>query len=163
MNRVKTGGAMFAVMVAAAVPAVLADAKGRVNVKGASFTVADAVAYKDDDNIEVALLPAAFNRKDAVKDRKIDSFDVMRMSGAHVTLVVRPDGSFNCINFSTGQGGGSSCTGDYETALTLTTRTATRVAGTFRLKAGSDTADVTSTFRSKVKWHVPARAAARWR
>ncbi len=143
MNRVKTGGAMFAVMVAAAVPAVLADAKGRVNVKGASFTVADAVAYKDDDNIEVALLPAAFNRKDAVKDRKIDSFDVMRMSGAHVTLVVRPDGSFNCINFSTGQGGGSSCTGDYETALTLTTRTATRVAGTFRLKAGSDTADVT--------------------
>jgi hypothetical protein len=143
MNRVKAGGAMLAVMVAAAAPGVLADAKGRVNVKGASFTVADAVAYKDDDNIEVALLPAAFNRKDAVKDRKIDSFDVMRMSGAHVTLVVKPDGSFNCINYSTGQGGGSSCTGDYEGTLKLTTRSATRVAGTFRLKAGGDTADVT--------------------
>ena len=132
MNRVKAGGAMIAVMVAAAVPAVLADAKGRVNVKGASFTVADAVAYKDGDDIEVALLPAAFNRKDAVKDRKIDSFDVMRMDGGHVTLIVKPDGSFNCINYSTGQGGGSSCTGDYETALKLTTRTATRVAGTSR-------------------------------
>lgn len=143
MNRVKASGAMFAVVVAAAVPAVLADAKGRVNVKGASFTVADAVAYKDGDDIEVALLPAAFNRKDAVKDRKIDSFDVMRMDGGHVTLVVRPDGSFNCINYSTGQGGGSSCNGDYETALKLTTRTATRVAGTFRLKTSTDTADVT--------------------
>jgi hypothetical protein len=131
MNRVKAGSAMLAVMVAAA-PELLADAKGRVNVKGASFTVADAVAYKDDDNIEVALLPAAFNRKDAVKDRKIDSFDVMRMSGAHVTLVVKPDGSFSCINYSTGEG-----------TLKLTTRSATRVAGTFRLKAGGDTADVT--------------------
>ena len=53
MNRVKAGSAMFAVMVAAAGPGLLADAKGRVNVKGASFTVADAVAYKDDDNIEI--------------------------------------------------------------------------------------------------------------
>jgi hypothetical protein len=143
MNRVKAGGAMLAVMVAAAAPGVLADAKGRVNVKGASFTVADAVAYKDGEDIEVALLPAAFNRKDAAKDRKIDSFDVMRMSGAHVTLIVKPDGSFSCINYSTGQGGGSSCTGDYEGTLKLTTRNATRVAGTFRLKAGGDTADVT--------------------
>lgn len=143
MHRVKAAGAMLAVMVAAAAPSVRADAKGRVNVKGASFTVADAVAYKDGDNIEVALLPAAFNRKDAVRDRKIDSFDVMRMSGAHVTLVVRPDGAFNCINYSTGQGGGSSCSGDYEGSLKLATRTATRVAGTFRFTANGDTADVT--------------------
>ena len=87
MNRVKASGAMLAVMVTAAVPGVLADAKGRVNVKGASFTVADAVAYKDGDDIEVALLPAAFNRKDAVKDRKIDSFDVPRVGTDTVAVL----------------------------------------------------------------------------
>lgn len=143
MNKVAVGSVAVAVVIGLAAPGLRADAKGRVNVKGASFTVVDAVAYKTDDGIEVALLPAAFNRKEAVKDRKIDSFDVMRMDGGHVTLMVKPDGSFSCINYSTGKGGGSACTGDYETALKLSARTATRVAGTFRLKAGGDTADVT--------------------
>ncbi len=143
MNRVKAGSAVLTVMMAAATAGVLADAKGRISFKGLNFTVVDAVAYKDDDDIEVALLPAAFNRKDAVKDRKIDSFDVMRMDGGHLTIVVKPDGSIGCLNYSTGQGGGSSCSSDYDTALKLTTRTATRVAGSFRFKAGGDTADVT--------------------
>lgn len=126
----------------AAAPA-MADVKGKVALKDVSFTVADAVAYKTDDGIEVALLPAAFDRKAAAKDRKIDSFDVMRMDGGHVTLRIDADGSFGCINYSSGNGGGSSCNSDYEKALKLTARTAERVAGTFRLKTPDGTADVT--------------------
>ena len=86
------------------------------------------------------------DRKAAAKDLKIDSFDLMRAGGARVALRVGTDGSFNCIDYSTGEGGGSSCNSDYTKALTLTTRSADRVAGTFRLKAGADTADVLAEF-----------------
>ncbi|MEZ5418243.1 MAG: DUF4878 domain-containing protein [Vicinamibacterales bacterium] len=144
--------------VAMAAPEARADVKGRVNVKGASFAVADAVAYKTDDGIEVALLPAAFDRKAAATDLKIDSFDVMRMDGGYVTLRIGTDGSFNCIDYSTGQGGGSSCNSDYTPALTLTANTADRVAGAFRLKAGSDSADV--TFDLKVESTVARTGTA---
>jgi hypothetical protein len=37
-----------------------ADAKGRVHIQGAEFTVADAVAYKSDDGVEVALWSGPF-------------------------------------------------------------------------------------------------------
>lgn len=134
---------------------VQADVKGRVSLKEATFTVADAVAYKTDDGIEVAFLPAALDRKAAAKDQKIDSFDVMRMGKGHVTLRIGSDGSFNCIDYSNGNGGGSSCNSDYTAALKLSARTADRVAGAFRLKANGSTADV--TFDLKVE-SVLARA-----
>lgn len=142
MRKTLAGGFAMAMTVLAA-PELLADARGKVNVKGVTFSVADAVAYTTDDGIEVAFLPAAFDRKEAAKDQKIDSFDIMRMDGGHITLRVGSDGSFNCLDFSTGQGGGSSCNSDYTGALTITARTADRVAGTFKLNAGGDTADVT--------------------
>ncbi|MGE0815564.1 MAG: hypothetical protein AB7O28_08065 [Vicinamibacterales bacterium] len=141
MRIAKSAGMTLAAVLAAT--AAQADVKGKVSLKGASFTVADAVAYKADDGVEVAFLPAAFDRKAAARDSKIDSFDVMRMGTAHVTLRIDADGSFNCIDYSTGQGGGSSCNSDYTKGLALTARTADRVAGTFRLKNGGDTADVT--------------------
>ena len=134
---------LAAVAVLTVAAPAMADVKGKVALKEFSFTVADAVAYKTDDGIEVALLPAAFDRKAAAKDRKIDSFDVMRMDGGHVTLRIDADGSFGCLNYSSGNGGGSSCNSDYEKALKLTARTADRVAGTFRLKTPGNTADVT--------------------
>lgn len=140
---------------AVAAPDARAEVKGRVNLKGASFAVVDAVAYKTEDGIEVALLPAAFDRKAAATDQKIDSFDVMRMGKGHITLRIGSDGTFSCIDYANGQGGGSSCNGDYTKALTFTARTADHVAGTFQLKAGGDTADV--TFDLKVESTV-ARA-----
>lgn len=136
------------VMLAAAAAVALAgparaDVKGKVALKDVTFTVADAVAYKTVDGIEVALLPAAFDRKAAAKDRKIDSFDVMRMGTGHITLRIDKDGAFSCIDYSAGNGGGSSCNSDYAKALKLTARTADRVAGTFRLKEPGNTSDVT--------------------
>lgn len=130
------------VALAMAAPAARGEVQGQVSLKGANFAVADAVAYRTEDGIEVALLPVAFDRTAAAKDQKIDSFDVMRMGKAYITLRIGNDGSFNCIDYSPGQGGGSACNSDYATALALTTRTAERVAGTFRLKAGGDAADV---------------------
>jgi hypothetical protein len=59
------------------------------------------------------------------------------------SLRIDADGSFGCLNYSSGNGGGSSCNSDYEKALKLTARTAERVAGTFRLKTPDGTADVT--------------------
>lgn len=131
-----------ALMAAVAAPAA-ADVKGKVAMNEVTFTVADAVAYKTSDGIEVAFLPAAFDRKAAAKDRKIDSFDVMRMGKGHITLRIGSDGSFSCVDFSAGNGGGSSCNSDYTKALKLTARTADHVAGTFRLKEPGNTADVT--------------------
>ena len=138
-HRMLAGVALVAVVAAPAA----ADVKGKVAMKEVSFTVADAVAYKTDDGIEVAFLPAAFDRKAAAKDRKIDSFDVMRMGKGHITLRIDKDGSFSCIDYSAGNGGGSSCNSDYTKALKLTARTADHVAGAFRLKEPGNTADVT--------------------
>jgi hypothetical protein len=142
MTRLSLAGPALLLALTVATPA-FADAKGKVALKGATFTVADAVAYKTRDGVEVAFLPKPFDRKAAAKDLTIDSFDLMRAGGARVALKVGPDGSFNCIDYSTGEGGGSSCNSDYTKALTLTTRSADRIAGTFRLNVDGDTADVT--------------------
>lgn len=122
---------------------LLADVKGRVRVKEAEFVVADAVAYKTADGVEVALLSKTFDRKAAAKDAKIDGFDVMRAGGPNVTLKIGADGSFSCVDWMSTAGGGSFCNGDLTKALKLTARTADRVAGTWKLDASGNTADVT--------------------
>lgn len=144
MKLATSGWAVVAVAVVAAAPGLRADAKGTVALKQATFMVADAVAYKTDDGVEVALLSAKFDRAAAAKDQKIDSFDIMRMSGiTAATLRIGTDGSFNCIDFRSDRGGGSSCNSDFAQALKLSARTAERVAGTFRLNADGEKADVT--------------------
>lgn len=155
MRRLMVAGVVLGAMTATA-PGVLAQAKGTVALRRASFTVADAVAYKTDDGIEVALLSATFDRLGAAKDKKIDSFDVLRMMNVTAaTLRIGADGSFNCIDFKSEGGGGSSCNSDFTEALKLTARTADRVAGTFKLNANGEKADV--TFDLKVE-SVAARA-----
>ena len=83
MRKMIAIGCVLAVSLVSA-PALHADAKGTVALKRTAFTVADAVAYKTDDGIEVALLSAPFDRKSAAKDQKIDSFDVMRSVAAEM-------------------------------------------------------------------------------
>jgi len=141
--RMFVAGGCVAVMGIMGAPALHADAKGSVNLSGASFTVVDAVAYKANDGIELAFLPAALDRKEAAKDRKLDIFDLMHGDGRYVALIVGADGSFNCINYSTGKGGGSSCNSSYTPGLTFTTRTPDRVVGRFHLTGDGNTADVT--------------------
>lgn len=151
-------GWMVVMAVVMAAPGLQAQAKGQVRLKRASFTVADAVAYKTDDGVEVALLSGPFDRKAAAKDQKIDSFDVMRTDGASITLRIEADGSFNCIDSRSDDGGGSSCNSDYTPALKLTARTADRIAGSFTLKANGETANV--TFDLKVESAVARTGTA---
>jgi hypothetical protein len=144
MRKAMVTAAVMLVGVGLTVPEALAQAKGTVALERARFTVADAVAYKTDSGIEVALLSAKFDRLAAAKDKKIDSFDVMRMMNVSAaTLRIAADGSFNCIDFKSEGGGGSSCNSDFTSALKLTAHTADRVAGTLKLNAGGQTADVT--------------------
>lgn len=159
MSKTVAGAVMVVAMVAAAVPGLRADAKGTVALKYAKFTVVDAVAYKTNDGIEVALLSAPFDRKAAAKDQKIDSFDVMRMFGVTAaTLRIAADGSFSCIDAKSTEGGGSSCSSDLTPALKLTARTADRVAGTFKLNVNGEKADV--TFDLKVESTVARTGTA---
>jgi hypothetical protein len=137
----KTTVAALVAAIGTASPA-WADAKGRVHIKNAEFTIADAVAYKTDSGVEVALLSAAFDRARAEQDGTIDDMDVFRNRGASVTLKIGRDGSFTCLDWKY-QGGGSTCNGDLGKALKLTANTADRIAGMFRLDASGDTADVT--------------------
>jgi hypothetical protein len=148
-------GLMTMVALVMAAPGLGADATGQVRFSRSTFTVADAVAYKTDDGIEVALLAVPFDRKAAVKDQKIDRYDVMNTDGPSITLRIVNDGGMNCIDFKTDGGGGSSCNSDYEKALSLTTRTADRVAGSFKLSREDESVDV--TFDLKVESTVARR------
>lgn len=147
-----------AAMTLLAAATVAADARGKVALRGATFTVADAVAYTTEDGIEVALLPAPLDRKAAARDLKLNSFDIMRTGKAYITLKIGKDGAFNCIDYSEGSGGGSSCNSDFSKGLKLTARTDARVAGSFRMKDGADSADV--TFDLKVESALPRPGVA---
>lgn len=159
MTKLQVRGMVLVVAVAVSTPGLRADVKGTVALKYAKFTVADAVAYKTGDGLEVALLSAPFDRQAAAKDQKIDSFDVLRMFGVTAaTLRIDADGAFNCVDSKSPEGGGSSCNSDYTPALKLTTRTADRVAGTFKLNVNGEKADV--TFDLKVESTVARTGTA---
>jgi hypothetical protein len=109
-----------------------ADASGSINFRDAQWTVADAVAYPDDEEIEIVFTEAKLDRAEMAQDGKIDTFDIMRSDGRSITINVDADGPTMCIDFSTGNGGGSSCNSDFPPTITLTTRTADRVAGSMQ-------------------------------
>jgi hypothetical protein len=119
-----------------------APASGTVKMHGTSWTVADAMAYAEDDETHVVLGSAVFDRKSYAEDGKLDDFDFMRQDGLKtITLKVKADGTMSCMDFSTGSGGGSSC-GSVGGGLKLTEQTPKSIAGTFKMKDDDDTADV---------------------
>jgi len=135
-----------------------APASGKVKIHGEPWSVADAIAYADGDETHVVLGSAAFDRKAFAEDGKLDDFDFMRQSGLKtLTLKVAADGTMNCMDFSTGSGGGSSC-GSAGAGLKLTERTPKSIAGTFKLSDGDDQADV--QFKVPVESKTLARAGA---
>ncbi len=127
-------------------------ASGSVHMSDASWTVVDAVAYPDDDEIKIALAEKAFDRKDIGSDGKLDDFDVMRHGGRTLTLHVGKDGPTMCLDFSTGNGGGSTCNSDYAPTITISAQTADRITG--RMKYGETGAD-----HVHVDFDVPIQAS----
>ncbi len=123
------------------------SASGEVKVKGTSWNVADGIAYPGDGNtVEVALSSKPFNRKEFVKDGKLDSFDIMRhrmdTDANTITLKVEGDGSMNCMDFLLESGGGTSCGSAEKEGLKLAKHTADTIAGTFTLQDAADKVDV---------------------
>jgi hypothetical protein len=113
-------------------PAAADVAKGKVALERAKWRVADAIAYPDDDEIEVVFSDTAFDRKEMASDGKIDTFDVLG-HGNTLTLNIAADGPTMCIDISSREGdtqySGSTCNSDFQPAITLSAHTAERVAG----------------------------------
>ena len=133
-----------------------APASGKVKMHGTPWTVADAIAYAEDDETHVVLGSAVFDRKAYAEDGKLDDFDFMRQDNLKtITLKVKADGTMSCMDFSTGSGGGSSC-GSVGGGLKLTEQTPKSIAGTFKMKDDDDEADV--QFKVPIESKTLARA-----
>jgi hypothetical protein len=108
-------------------------AQGSVHRGESGWKVADAFAYPDGDEIEVVFSDKVFDRADMSADGKIDTFDSMRHDGNTLTLNFDADGPTMCVDFMTrgdgGSMGGSSCNSAYPPTITITARSADRIAG----------------------------------
>ncbi|MDZ4812538.1 MAG: hypothetical protein SGI99_07990 [Pseudomonadota bacterium] len=111
-------------------------AEGSVRLDKANWTVADAFAYPDDEEIEVVFSDKAFDRVEMASDGKFDTFDSMRHDGNTLTLNFDADGPTMCLNVSTrtdeGSYSGSSCNSEYQPTIKVTARTADRIAGSMQ-------------------------------
>jgi len=127
-------------------------ASGSVHLNDASWTVADAIAYPEEDEISVTFADKVFDRKAFATDGKLDDFDVMRHGGQTLTLHVGKDGPTMCLDYSTGNGGGSTCNSDYPPTITIAARNADHIAG--RMHYGDAAAD-----HVHVDFDVPIQAS----
>lgn len=133
--------AAFAFLLAAAAPAPAADtATGTVKLGKADWTVADGVAYVDGDEVEVVFSDRKFDKAGFRRDGKVDTFDVMGHSGNTLAINVAADGPTMCLDVSTrtddSQMSGSSCNSDFPPAITITSRSETRIAGSMDYRGG---------------------------
>ena len=123
---------LLALVVAAiaATPALAAEGgSGTVSLDGQRWEVADVMAWRDGDDIEVVFASQPFDRKAMAKDGRIDTFDFMGLDGPTLTVNIDADGPTMCYDFSTDSGGGSSCNSDYQSAVTPTRNADGRIAG----------------------------------
>jgi hypothetical protein len=109
-----------------------APATGKVNFEGQSWEIADAVAYRDDEEVRVAFTSKPYDRAALAKDGVLDSFDVLRHDAPTITLRLKGQGELAGLNYSIPNGGGgSSYNSDMGQALKLTQFGSDRVAGSF--------------------------------
>jgi hypothetical protein len=138
-----TSLAAFAFLLAVAAPAPAADtASGSVKLGKADWTVADGVAYQDDDEIEVVFSDQKFDKGEMRRDGKVDTFDVMGHDGNTLAINVGADGPTMCLDVSTrtaeSQMSGSSCNSEFPPTIKITSKTDTRIAGSMDYKSGDD-------------------------
>jgi hypothetical protein len=107
-------------------------ATGTVNLQGQSWEIADAVAYRDGDEVQVAFSSKPFDRTAFAKDGVFDSSDVLRHDAPTLTIRIQPHGELAGLNYSSpNAGGGSSYNSDMVAALKITALGQDRVTGTF--------------------------------
>jgi hypothetical protein len=122
-------------LLALAVGAALAGdppASGSFMLDGETFSVADAIAYPDEDGISVVVSNRVFDRREFARDGKVDDFDILRHAGdgvASFTIEIGADGTLSGYSVHSGNGGGGGYNSEIAEALQLTTRSDTRIAG----------------------------------
>lgn len=123
-------------------------ATGTVTIDGTAWPVADAAAVMDGDDLEIVFSQHRWDRAAWADDGEFGTFDLMEyeggVDGQSLTVDIdEEDGGYggHTTRFSMGStsGGYSS---DYESSVTLTTRTPERVAGTVKMAGDGLAADV---------------------
>jgi hypothetical protein len=111
--------------------AVAADgASGSFRIADQDFTVADAIAWRDGDDLKLTFSDAVFDRAAFAEDGTLDSFDFLRHEGVTVEVGVDAgDGSASGV--STRIGGGSSFASGVGEHLALERNDGERIAGLF--------------------------------
>ncbi len=126
---------LLLIALAIAVPTVgHADvgASGQFRIDETRYTVADAIAWRDDDELKIVFSDTAFDRAAFADDGELDSFDFMRHDGSTLELTIDPaDGTLDSM--STQSGGGFGFRSGVGETLTLARRDANAVAGTFAI------------------------------
>jgi hypothetical protein len=120
-------------------------ATGTVTIDGKSWPVADAIALMDGEDLQIVFAQAQWDRAEWADDGEFGTFDLFEFAGDAEAQQLNVDideekGTYSGHNIrysgSSSSGGYSS---DYESSVTLTSRTADRVAGTVKMK-GTDLA-----------------------
>lgn len=110
-------------------------ATGQFAIGETAYTVADAMAWRDDDDLKVVFSDTAFDRAAFAEDGELDSFDFMKHEGVTLTLTIDPaDGTLS--GMGTQSGGGSSYMTGVGEKLSLSTHDDATVAGTFAIGDG---------------------------
>jgi hypothetical protein len=137
----------FALLLSATLAAAAATppASGTFTVDGETYTVADAVAYPDGDEVAVVVSNQVFDRKALAKDGKLDDFDVMRHGDegvASFTIDIAADGTLSGYGVRTRSGGGGGYSSEVADGLSLARRGSSHVAGALRFTTDERGADL---------------------
>jgi hypothetical protein len=122
-----------------------APASGTFTLDGETYTVADAIAYPDGEEVSVVVSNRAFDRKALAKDGKLDDFDVLRHADdgvASFTIEIAADGTLSGYGSQTAHGGGGGYSSEIADGLKLTRRDAAHVAGSLAFSTDSRSADL---------------------
>lgn len=131
MRTIRMGLAVAGALLAAGGTTAAEGAGGRGQVtKGEqTWTVADVIAWREDDKVAVVFASVPFDRTAMAKDGRIDSFDFIGIAGNTLTVNLRSDGPGMCFDYAGESGGGSSCSSAYQSAVQVTRNDTDRVAG----------------------------------
>lgn len=146
MRDARQVGRWVGVLLLAAAADAGAAATGHVKIESASWDVADAIAYRNGNELQVVLSDKAYDRAAFAKDGKLDDFDfinhTMEKQASTVTLKF-DELKLQTVQFMIEHRSGAR-SGDLAKYFTPSAKHgATELAGTVKYQQGADTIEVT--------------------
>lgn len=105
-------------------------ASGSFRIAGQDFTVADAIAWRDGEDLRLTFSDTAFDRAAFAEDGELDTFDFLRHDGVTIEVGVDADDG-SASGMSTRIGGSSSYASGAGERLVLERNDGKRIAGHF--------------------------------